>query len=122
MTYGCLKCASGTLKRTRITHLRRWGDQMVTLSSFAAWRCDSWSYTRYDGAAPAQLEMIFGPDVDHLAETSLWRTHSAGGPGERAPIAGPTRPAIDKRNNAAVSYRVSPGRMSRSWELRIRRN
>ena len=48
MSYSCPKCAFGTLKPTRITYLRRWGDQMVTLPDFAAWRCDSCSYTRYD--------------------------------------------------------------------------
>ncbi len=85
MTYSCPKCAFGTLKPTRITYLRRWEDQMVTLPNFAAWRCDSCSYTRYDGAALAQLEMIFGPDMESLAETSLWRIHSPEGPGERGP-------------------------------------
>lgn len=84
-TYTCPNCAFGTLKPTRITYLRRWGDAIVTLPNFAAWQCDSCSYTRYDREALARLEMIFGPDIESLEETPLWRTRAAKGPDERGP-------------------------------------
>ena len=84
-TYTCPNCSFGTLKRTRITYLRRWGDRIVTLPNFAAWQCDSCSYTRYDNAALTRLEMIFGPDIESMEETTLWRTRPTTGPGERGP-------------------------------------
>lgn len=73
------------MKPTKITYLRRWNGRMITMPNFAAWRCDLCRYTRYDSAALARLELIFGPDMEALMEMPLWRLRTGEGPGERGP-------------------------------------
>lgn len=85
MTYTCPNCSFGTLKPTKITYLRRWGDHVVTLPDFAAWKCDSCNYTRYDAAALARIEQIFGPDLESMLNRPKWRCQVLKGPGERGP-------------------------------------
>ncbi|MGC9348322.1 MAG: YgiT-type zinc finger protein [Anaerolineae bacterium] len=85
MTYSCPSCVFGTMKPTRITYLRRWGPYLVTVPNFPAWQCDSCSYTRYDVAALARLEVLLGPDDEALVDFGLSRPRSGEGPGERGP-------------------------------------
>ncbi len=85
MTYICPNCGAGRLRPTQVTFLRRWGQHMVTLPRFAAWQCDACCYTRYDGAALAQIELVLGPDVEAFAAAPLWRSKAVPGPGERGP-------------------------------------
>ena len=85
MSYTCPNCNFGSLKPARITYLRRWGNHMITMPNFLAWQCDSCSYTRYDSAALAQIELIFGPDVESLMESPFLRYRADSGPGERGP-------------------------------------
>ncbi len=85
MSYTCPNCSFGSLKPTKITYLRRWGVHMVTLPDFPAWRCDSCSYTRYDSAALAHVEFIFGPDVESLMEGPYRRFRAGEGPDEQGP-------------------------------------
>jgi YgiT-type zinc finger domain-containing protein len=85
MTYACPNCGFGTLKPAKITYLRRWGDHMVTMPDFPAWRCDSCNYTRYDSAALVHVEYVFGPDLDSPIEPPYLRHRAGEGPGERGP-------------------------------------
>ena len=85
MTYSCPVCSGGSLKPTEITYLRQWNGRMVTLPNFPAWRCDSCGYTRYDSAALARVELVFGPDADSLMESPMWRTRRTSGPDDRGP-------------------------------------
>lgn len=85
MTYSCPSCVFGTLKPARITYVRRWGEHIVTVPNFAAWQCDSCSYTRYDSAALARVELLLGLDEGALAEVRSWRSRAREGPGERGP-------------------------------------
>ncbi len=86
MNYTCPNCAFGNLKPIKITYVRRWGHAVLTVPNFAAWRCDSCNYTRYDAAALAKIELILGPDDEDWLELRP-RPHSsqAEGPGERGP-------------------------------------
>ncbi|MGC9521186.1 MAG: YgiT-type zinc finger protein [Anaerolineae bacterium] len=85
MSYPCPNCAFGTLKPTRVTFVRRWGRRLITIPNFAAWQCDSCSYTRYDSAALAKVELIFGPDIEALMGLVPRTQSSAKGPAERGP-------------------------------------
>ena len=85
MSYQCTNCGIGTLKPTKITYLRRMGALMVTLPNFAAWRCDSCHFTRYDNAALAQVERLLGPDVESVMNTANWRFRATQGPAEHGP-------------------------------------
>jgi YgiT-type zinc finger domain-containing protein len=85
MSYACPNCGFGTLKPEKITYLRHWGDHMVTMPNFPAWRCDSCSYTRYDSAALLNVEMVFGPDLDAPIEPPYMKYRVVEGPGGRGP-------------------------------------
>lgn len=85
MSHTCPNCSYGTLQPARITYLRRWGDALITIPNFLAWQCDSCRHTRYDSAALAQIELIFGPDVETLMESPFLRYRAGSGPGERGP-------------------------------------
>ncbi|MBN2001844.1 MAG: hypothetical protein JXA21_00700 [Anaerolineae bacterium] len=74
----------GTLKPIKITYTRRWGQQLIVAPDFAAWRCDSCGFTRYDSAALAQIRLLLGPDEEELIEPYLRRTRTEG-PGEIGP-------------------------------------
>ncbi len=82
--YTCPDCAMGTLKPIKITYTRRWGPQLVVAPDFAAWRCDSCGFTRYDRAALAQIRLLLGPDEEELVESYPRRTRTEG-PGEIGP-------------------------------------
>ncbi len=82
--YTCPDCAMGTLKPIKITYTRRWGQQLIVVPDFAAWRCDSCSFTRYDSAALAKIRLLLGPDEEELVEPYLRRAR-AEGPGEIGP-------------------------------------
>ncbi len=82
--YTCPDCAMGTLKPIKITYTRRWGQQLIVVPDFAAWRCDSCSFTRYDSAALAKIRLLLGPDEEELVESYPRRTRTEG-PGEIGP-------------------------------------
>ena len=84
VNYTCPNCAMGNLKPIRITYTRRWGQQLIVAPDFAAWRCDSCGFTRYDSAALAKIRLLLGPDEEELIEPYLRRTRREG-PGEIGP-------------------------------------
>ena len=85
MKYQCPRCTFGNLLPTTITYVRLWGMHLVTIPNFAAWHCDSCGFTRYDGAALAQAELLFGPDGEPGITQSRWQTQHNDGPGESGP-------------------------------------
>ena len=85
MRYTCPNCAFGNLKPIKSTYVRRWNAHMLTVPDFAAWRCDSCNYTRYDAAALAKIELILGPDDDALFASPHQYPQRTEGPGERGP-------------------------------------
>ena len=85
MNYTCPNCAFGNLKPVNIVYVRRWGDTIATVPNFAAWRCDSCNYTRYDMAALSKVEAVFGPDEDDWFEPRRHYPRRTEGPGERGP-------------------------------------
>jgi len=85
MSYTCPNCAFGNLKPVKIVYVRRWGNTIVTVPDFAAWRCDSCNYTRYDTAALSKIEVVFGPDEDEWFELHRQHPQRTEGPGERGP-------------------------------------
>lgn len=85
VNYTCPACAFGSLKPTKITYTRRWGAQLVVIPDFAAWRCDSCGFTRYDNAALLQIRRLLGPDAEEFDEPYTRRPHQAEGPGEIGP-------------------------------------
>lgn len=85
MNYSCPRCNVGHLRPIKSTFVRRWGDQLLTSPNFAAWRCDVCSYTRYDTAALAQVELLVGPDEESLDQPRASHARRAEGPDERGP-------------------------------------
>ncbi len=85
MTYRCPACNVGNLKPVKITYAREWGVQLIVVPNFAAWRCDSCGFTRYDGAALSRLRLLLGPDEEELREPYNFRPSQAEGPGEIGP-------------------------------------
>ncbi|HSQ39786.1 MAG TPA: YgiT-type zinc finger protein [Anaerolineales bacterium] len=85
MSYTCPVCNVGNLKPVKITYARQWGTRLIVIPDFAAWRCDSCSFTRYDGAALAQVRLLLGPDEEELIEPYYRRSPQAEGPGEIGP-------------------------------------
>jgi YgiT-type zinc finger domain-containing protein len=83
--YPCRNCSFGTLKPIKLTYVRQWGNRMITMPNFAAWRCDSCNYTRYDAAALAKIELLLGPDVEALFSSPTYHSQHTEGPGERGP-------------------------------------
>ena len=84
INYTCPECAIGNLKPIKVTYTRRWGQQLIVVPDFAAWRCDSCGFTRYDSAALAQIRLLLGPDEEELIEPYPRRSR-AEGPGEVGP-------------------------------------
>ncbi len=74
----------GSLKPIKITYTRHWGQHLIVVPNFAAWRCDSCGFTRYDSTALAQIRMLLGPDEEELIEPYPRRAHPKG-PGEIGP-------------------------------------
>lgn len=85
MSYSCPVCNVGNLQPVKITYARPWGAQLVVIPDFAAWRCDSCGFTRYDVAALAQVRLLLGPDEEELAELYRRRSPQTEGPGEIGP-------------------------------------
>ncbi len=85
MSYTCPDCHFGNLKPTKITYARQFGPRLIVAPDFAAWRCDSCGFTRYDVAALAQIRLLLGPDEDELDEPFHRRSHQAEGPGDIGP-------------------------------------
>ncbi|HOU11747.1 MAG TPA: YgiT-type zinc finger protein [Anaerolineae bacterium] len=85
MSYTCPVCNVGNLKPVKITYTRPWGARLVVIPDFAAWRCDSCSFTRYDVAALAQVRRLLGPDEEELVEPYRRRSPQTEGPGEVGP-------------------------------------
>ncbi|MDF1514324.1 MAG: YgiT-type zinc finger protein [Anaerolineae bacterium] len=85
MKYQCPRCTFGNLVPITITYVRMWGNHLVTIPNFAAWRCDSCGFTRYDSAALAQTNLLLGADGDPRMSQSRWQTQQADGPGESGP-------------------------------------
>ena len=84
VNYTCPDCAMGNLKPIKITYARLWGQRLIVAPDFAAWRCDSCGFTRYDSAALAQIRLLLGPDEEELIEPYARRTRTEG-PGEIGP-------------------------------------
>jgi YgiT-type zinc finger domain-containing protein len=84
VNYTCPECAMGNLKPIKITYTRRWGQRLIVAPDFAAWRCDSCGFTRYDSAALAKIRLLLGPDEEELIEPYPRRTRTEG-PGEIGP-------------------------------------
>jgi len=55
------------------------------MPNFAAWRCDSCNFTRYDAAALAHIRLLLGPDDDEWAEPYHRGSKPVEGPGEIGP-------------------------------------
>jgi YgiT-type zinc finger domain-containing protein len=70
---------------TKISYVRLWGRQLVTIPNFAAWHCDTCGYTRYDSSALSRIELLFGIDGDTLADSPRRHSQQVDGPGERGP-------------------------------------
>jgi YgiT-type zinc finger domain-containing protein len=85
MKYHCPSCTFGNLLPAKITYVRLWGQHLITIPNFAAWHCDSCGYTRYDSAALARVELLFGLDSDTMTDTPQWHSRQTEGPGERGP-------------------------------------
>jgi hypothetical protein len=58
---------------------------MIVVPNFAAWRCDSCSYTRYDVAAVKRLELLLGDEGDRWSQRHPRRSQRQEGPGEQGP-------------------------------------
>jgi len=85
VNYPCPECHFGTLKSTKITYTRQWGTRLIVVPDFAAWRCDSCGFTRYDAAALAHIRLLLGPEEDEWREPYRHRSQPAEGPGEAGP-------------------------------------
>lgn len=85
MSYSCPNCSFGTLQPIKMTYVRRWGSRLITSPGFAAWRCDSCKYTRYDAAALAKIELILGIEEEALFLPHPPYLHPTEGPDERGP-------------------------------------
>jgi hypothetical protein len=92
MRYVCPRCIVGTLQPAETTHVRILNARLITTPHFPTWRCDACGHTRYDRAALARLNLLFGDEAfffGYLANTFTARSrkwaHAPGGPGEHGP-------------------------------------
>lgn len=85
MKYPCPNCGFGDLKPIKVTLTRLWQGRLVVVPDFSAWRCDSCSHTRYDVAALAQLDQLFGPDENAWTDPSRRVRRPTEGPAEQGP-------------------------------------